>query len=203
GIAPGFFAWAVPSSPGRARVGLGTAQREALRGCFARLMGQFPGDPAAINGGLIPIGPPSRTVADRVILVGDAAAQAKPTSGGGLYTGIVCAKIAGEIAARAVKGGMKTLEEYERRWRGLLGRELWFGLLAHRLFAGLSDDELSRIIAALDDPEILGIIAEYGDIDYPSLLIKEMARRPRLWRKLLGLIPAKEVLHQALSLVGL
>jgi len=205
-IASGFFAWAVPSSPGTMRVGLGTMQKEMLRGCFARLMDRFTEGPIMVNGGLIPLGPPPRTVADRVILVGDAAAQAKPTSGGGLYTGIVCAKIAGEVAARAVRGGdtsIKTLEEYERRWRGKLGKELRFGMLAHRLFASLSDDELSRIIAALDDPEILEIIAEYGDIDYPSLLIKEIAKRPRLWRRLLKLIPAKEVLHQALSLIGI
>jgi len=205
-IAPGLFAWAVPSSPGTARVGLGTAQRERLRACFERLMDRFAGDPVTINGGLIPIGPPPRTVADHVLLVGDAAAQAKPTSGGGLYTGIVCAKIAGEVAAKAVKVGdtsVEALGEYEQRWRKLLGRELRFGMLFHRLFANLSDDDLNRIIAALDDPEILGIIAAYGDIDYPSRLVKELAKRPRLWRKLLKLIPAKGGLKRMLSLLGL
>jgi len=206
GIAPGLFAWAVPSSPGTARVGLGTAQKGALRACFERLMDRFAGDPVTINGGLIPIGPPPRTVADHVLLVGDAAAQAKPTSGGGLYTGLVCAKIAGEVAAHAIKDGNTSVEalgEYERRWRRLLGRELRFGMLFHKLFASLSDDELNRIIAALDDPEVLGIISEYGDIDYPSLLIKELAKRPRLWGRLLGLIPAKEMLQQALALIGI
>jgi len=205
-VAPGFFAWAVPSSPGMARVGLGTTRREALRGGFARLRERFPGRPGALNGGLIPFGPPPRTVADHVLLVGDAAAQAKPTSGGGLYTGIVCAEIAGEVAAKAVKMGdtsIEALEEYERRWRGRLGRELRFGMLAHRLFASLSDDELDRIIAVLDDPEILEVIVDHGDIDYPSLLIKELATRPRLWRRLLGLLPAREGLQQALSLIGI
>lgn len=204
--APGFFAWAVPSSPGTMRVGLGTVRKEELRGCFARLMGRFTGDPIAVNGGLIPIGPPPRTVADHVLLVGDAAAQVKPTSGGGLYTGIACAKIAGEVAAEAIRkdnASAKVLEEYERRWRGLLGRELRFGMLFHKLFVGLDDDNLNRIVAALDDPEVLEMVSEYGDIDYPSLLLRELAKRPRLWRRLLGLIPAKEVLRQALSLIGL
>lgn len=205
-IAPSFFGWLVPSSDGLARVGLGTPQKEGLRLCFGRLVSRFSEAPVATNGGLIPLGPPPRTVADHVIVVGDAAAQAKPTSGGGLYTGIVSAKIAGEVAAKAVKLGntsLRILSEYEERWRKLLGRELRFGMLAHRLLASLSDDELSRIIAALDDPEILEIIAQYGDIDYPSLLLKELARRPRLWRRMLQLIPAKETLRQAFSLIGL
>jgi flavin-dependent dehydrogenase len=114
--------------------------------------------------------------------------------------------IAGEIAAKAVKIGdtsIRALEEYERRWRGKLGKELKFGMLAHRLFANLSDEELNGIITALDDPEILEVIAESGDIDYPSLLIRELAKRLRLWQRLLRLIPAREGLRQALSLIGL
>ena len=47
------------------------------------------------------MGPPRKTVQGNVMLVGDAAGQVKPTSGGGIYMGAVCAKLAGEVAARA------------------------------------------------------------------------------------------------------
>lgn len=75
------------------------------------------------------------------------------------------------------------LEEYERRWRALLGKELQFGLLA------------SLDVGALDDPATLELIADHGDIDYPSLLVRELALRPRLWGQLLKPVPAKGFLR--------
>ncbi len=55
--------------------------------------------------GGIPIGPQKKTVSDGVLLVGDAAGQTKPTSGGGVYTGAFAAKIAGKVAAQAALEG--------------------------------------------------------------------------------------------------
>ena len=67
--------------------------------------------------GGIPIGPQERTVTDGVLLVGDAAGQAKPTSAGGIYTGAFAAKIAGKVAAEAALEGntsAKRLSEYDQ-----------------------------------------------------------------------------------------
>ncbi|HDM35932.1 MAG TPA: NAD(P)/FAD-dependent oxidoreductase, partial [Candidatus Syntrophoarchaeum butanivorans] len=46
-----------------------------------------------------------RTVSDGFIAVGDAAGQVKPTTGGGIYPGAVCARIAGKVAAEASLDG--------------------------------------------------------------------------------------------------
>lgn len=199
-IAPGFFAWAVPAGAGRARIGLGTPDRRTLRSCFAKLLERFGNPPIlGVHGGAIPLGPPVRTIAEagagHILLVGDAAAQVKPTSGGGLYTGLVCAKLAGEVAAEAIEkeGGLswESLQEYERRWRAAIGRELELGLLARRVFTSLDDATLSGLIRGLAHPEILAIIEQYGDIDYPSRLLKELLKRPKLWGRLLGLLPSR------------
>ena len=205
GLAPGFFAWAVPTAPDRTRIGLGTVDKHKVKVLFDRLLQRF-GNPAVleVHGGVIPLGPISRTVTDRVLLVGDAAAQAKPTSGGGIYTGLVCARIAGEVAAAAIREhdvSAARLEEYERRWRAAVGRELRWGMLARRVFLSLSDEDLNRIFRGLDDPDILGIIAEYGDIDHPSLVLKELIKRPKLWHKLLKLLPVHEGLSHLLGLL--
>jgi len=193
-MAPHFFGWAVPAAPGYARVGLGLDQWQHARLYFRRLLKtrRFSEKIIEFQSGVIPIGPAARTVADGVILVGDAAGQAKPTSGGGIYTGIVCAKIAGEVAAKCALNGdtsQQALWEYERRWRSLLEKELNFGMQAHKILCKLSDEDLNRLLKLIDDPQILKIITEYGDIDYASVLVRELIKIPRLWGKALALLP--------------
>lgn len=193
-IAPNFFAWVVPAAPGYARVGLGTDDgRRAREYLDAWLHERFPdGKIVERNAGAIPIGPASRTIANGVLLVGDAAGQAKPTSGGGIYTGITCARIAGEVAARAALSGdtsQEALVEYEQRWRELFESELKFGMLAHQLFCQVSDEEINKMFSALNDPEILKLLGQYGDIDYPSFVVKALLKRPDLWGNLLPVIP--------------
>jgi len=204
-IAPNFFAWVVPAAPGYARVGLGTDDGKRAREYLDRwLHERFPNRKVVQrNAGAIPIGPAERTVADGVLLVGDAAGQAKPTSGGGIYTGITCARIAGEVAARAAANGdvsCQALSEYERRWRELFENELKFGMLAHQLFCRVSEEDINKMFAALDDPQILQHLSEYGDIDYPSFVVKALLKRPDLWSRLLPAVPFNlDMLFQALK----
>ncbi len=73
-----------------------------------------------MNVGGLPLGPPAATVVDGLVAVGDAAGQVKPTSGGGIYPGLVAAKIAGGVAAAAAlegDGSVERLGEYDRIWR--------------------------------------------------------------------------------------
>jgi len=203
-VAPNFFAWAVPAGSGTARVGLGTDSAKGAQDRLnALLSSAYSTEILSIQGGTIPIGLPKRTVADGLMLVGDAAGQAKPTSGGGIYTGSVCGRIAGEVAAEQIKKGdvsSKALQVYERRWRAAFERELTFGWHAHRLLCSLSDEQLNRIICWLAQPEVQLILEEHGDIDYPSACMKEIVRHRHLWRGLLKLIPAGTWIRAALSL---
>jgi len=181
-VAPGFFAWAVPVEDDVARIGL-CATANPLQYLKKMLKShpivskRYRGSHLGFEAGAIPLGPPERTVAEGLMLVGDAAAQVKPTSGGGIYTGALCAKIAGGVAAAAVKEGdtsAKRLAEYERRWRSAIGRELSIGMRIHEAMGKLSDSDFNGVIKALDDPEILDIISQYGDMDYPSAVVKKL-----------------------------
>ena len=180
-FAPGFFAWAVPFS-GMARIGLAKnpGDKPALHYLeelikHPVLASRYRGSHTEHVVGGIPLGPPDRTVSDNVMLVGDAAGQVKPTSGGGVYMGVVCAKIAGDVAARAARKET-TLKEYEKRWRSAVGRELALGMIIHKSLGKLSDENLNEFISFLNRPGMSERITEYGDMDHPSVLLKELLK---------------------------
>jgi digeranylgeranylglycerophospholipid reductase len=192
-LAPGFFAWVVPAEQGIARVGLATSQMKGASVFLKKFLEKLKLKPLKINAGLIPIGVRSQTVAPRVMVVGDAAAQAKPTSGGGLYTGICCAKIAGAVAAENALALNKGdgLAAYEKRWREKLDRELSLGMALRRLFKNLHNREINFIFEVLDNKAILDIVATHGDIDYPSLIIKALLQHPKEWWRVFRGLGAK------------
>lgn len=194
GVAPGFFAWAIPAEEGHLRVGLAATPGTDSNALLDRLLAQrFSGKVLTRIGGMIPIGPAASTIADGVLLLGDAAGQVKPISGGGLYTGGVCARIAGEIAGVAAQEGTTTLEglaPYEERWREEIEKELRFGLAARRVLLALTDEEIDAAFAVIDRPEILSLISHKGDIDYPSRLLQYLLTEKDLVSDLLALLPS-------------
>jgi digeranylgeranylglycerophospholipid reductase len=192
-LAPGFFAWVVPAEQGIARIGLATSQMKGASDFLRRFLKKLKLKPLKINAGLIPLGMRSQTVASGVMVVGDAAAQAKPLSGGGLYTGIVAAKLAGEVAAENALASSKEdgLGTYEKRWRERLDRELSLGMALRRLFKNLHNPEINFIFEVLDNKALLDIVATYGDIDYPSLIIKALLQHPKEWWRVFKGLNAK------------
>ncbi|MCK4652400.1 MAG: NAD(P)/FAD-dependent oxidoreductase, partial [Methanosarcinales archaeon] len=188
--APGFFAWAVPYHDG-ARIGLAVrpgAGAGAATGsawdCLQRLVSEHhiisgkchSGISGIVLGG-IPIGVPQKAAADGVLITGDAAGQVKPTSGGGVYPGAICAKIAGKVAADAVRDGdtsASRLAVYDRLWRAKIGRELAIGKRINEWMANLSDSRINRLIEVLDDDELLDLITRYGDMDHPSVVVRKL-----------------------------
>lgn len=127
--------------------------------------------------GGIPVGPQDKTYTGGVLLAGDAAGQAKPTSGGGVYTGAFAAKIAGRVAAEAAlenDTSANRLSEYDRLWRKGLAKELEIGMKIHDYMGKLEDKQLNELIGSLNTPSILDTITEYGDMDHPSILMRKL-----------------------------
>ena len=156
-IAPGFFAWLVPISAQRALVGLMSRRNPAfyLRKLMSSLVAQGKVAPAEVefSYGGIPLKPPARTYSERLIVVGDAAGQVKPTTGGGIYYGLLCADIAADTLHQTLASNVlsaKSLADYERKWRGKLGRELRIGYWARRLYERLSDGQIDRIFGIIE-----------------------------------------------------
>ncbi|MFB3764706.1 MAG: geranylgeranyl reductase family protein [Methanotrichaceae archaeon] len=179
---PGLFAWVIPIGHKSARVGLCTVENgcESLRAFLQSglIKNRILGSPTALNVGGLPMGPPSSTVTNGFLAVGDAAGQVKPTSGGGIYPGLICAKIAGSVAAAAALEGdcsADRLKEYDKQWRAAIGRELDVGMRANRLLNRMSDKELDEVICYLArKPGLIRTIEEHGDIDRPSVLMAKM-----------------------------
>jgi digeranylgeranylglycerophospholipid reductase len=192
-FAPGFFAWTVPVNEKVSRIGLalepGLAWKkgqeeksplfylEKFLSSNSHVKAKYSGSMLDFVVGGIPIGPHEKTVSDGIILAGDAAGQAKPTSGGGIYTGAFAAKIAGKVAAKAAfeeDTSAKRLSEYDQLWRKGLGKELEIGMKIHDYIGKLEDRHLNDLIGSLNNPSILNTITEYGDMDHPSILMRKL-----------------------------
>lgn len=183
-VAPGFFGWVVPVTQDICRVGMAIEkQDECVKDYFDKFLDLLESKYGRIGKGSldfvigsIPLGLPATTVADGVIVCGDAAGQVKPTSGGGIYPGAVCAKIAGKIAAEAALEGntsVSRLSVYDKEWRDSLEKELNTGMKAHNFAAKLSDSQWNELLNSMNKPQLLELIEEYGDMDHPSILLKK------------------------------
>ena len=135
-------------------------------------------------GGTIPLGYNPQAYGDGVILVGDAAGVAKPTSGGGIYTGLVSARLAAQTIIEVLERGepqAKALARYQHRLNSTLGRELKRGKRLRSAFVRLSDEMFDELVGLLADPEVIQLIEEHGDIDYASRVATAvLKKKPQL-----------------------
>jgi digeranylgeranylglycerophospholipid reductase len=191
-IAPGGYAWVFPKGEDMANVGLGvlgsrTERRpiEYLRDFVARMPNLSKGKVVEINGGGDPVsGPIKKTVKDNLLVVGDAARQVNALTGGGIDSAMRAGNIAGEVAAKAVNEGNtseKRLSEYEKRWRGQMGKSLERYLKAKDALLSLTDDDLDKLAEALRE-------VKFDKISLTDMLKTLIKTHPKLLWKLKGLM---------------
>jgi geranylgeranyl reductase family protein len=127
------YGWVFVDDTGFANIGLGYAfdRNFPLLPELNKAFGRFLADDLGVMlrrasrcgkvaGGAVAFYRPRRIVADRVMLVGDAANQADPLNGGGIHKAMEGAFLAADTAAEALAEGRfsaATLGAYERRWR--------------------------------------------------------------------------------------
>jgi len=177
--APDFFGYAIPSGKGRVRIGLCTGERAKER--FAAFSGQFTDRAIHLVTGTVPLGVMPKTYGHRTLFCGDAAGFAKPTSGGGVYTGIRSARHAAAAAiACCAKGRFddQALSLYEELWKSDLGTTLEAGYRFFRLRQKLSPEDIDHLIRTLNDPDLIAAIVQFGDIDKPGPLLQKLIRKP-------------------------
>lgn len=146
-ISPGGYLWVFPKGKNLANVGLGISaerakEKSALRYLNDFVERRFPGASVLtqIAGGVPCARTCEKIVKDNVLLVGDAAHQVNPLSGGGIISGMIGGMIAGQVAAESLeKKDPAHLIEYETRWHKRLG---WRHEVYYRL---------KEAIAAFDD----------------------------------------------------
>ena len=172
-IAPGFFAWLVPTSPQRALVGLLSRRSSGLylRKLMSSLQaqGKIVSAEAEVSYGGIPLKPLARTYSERLMVVGGAAGQVKPTTGGGIYYGLLCADIAANNLHRALKSNdlsAKSLAGYERGWKRKLGQELRIGYWARKFYERLSDRQVDKVFDIMKSQGIDEALLKAGDLSF-------------------------------------
>jgi geranylgeranyl reductase family protein len=196
--APGFFSWMIPTDDqgrtGKVEVGVDLKAPEAAKHYYERMhkdpmVARFLGPDARSSFDIcacIPLGPIKATTGERVALVGDAAAQTKPTSGGGVYTGLVAAGRLAEVVGDALDEddlSAPRMQEYHKAWYDDIGRELYVGWRLRKAFMHLRDDQVEELFRLLDDQELLQMVNVLGDIDYPSRLAKPLLKKaPQLFK---------------------
>jgi digeranylgeranylglycerophospholipid reductase len=187
-IAPGFFAWIVPLNMNTARVGLAIDNKSSSFSAkyyldkFAKQILHHTNSRNVkiknIYSGTIPIsGPIKRSFTNRMLVVGDSAGQIKFSSGGGIYFGLKCAKIAGKIATECLEKdtlGTNHLKQYEIMWKKVIGRELKATLFVRKIINRLTDEELELIFQILNEKKIKNIIEKQGDTAYQSKVLKSI-----------------------------
>ena len=172
-IAPGFFAWLVPTSPQRALAGLLSRRSPELylRKLLSSLsaQGKIASAEAELSYGWTPLKPLARTYGDRLMVVGSTAGQVKPTSGGGIYYGLLCADMAANNLHRALKSdalSAKNLANYEKEWKRKLGRELRAGYWARKFYEILSDRQIDRIFDIIKSNGVDEALLQADDLSF-------------------------------------
>jgi digeranylgeranylglycerophospholipid reductase len=162
--APGGYVWSFPKGRGIANVGIGVLGSKSDPGMPMRLLREFmkarfpDGKVLEVVVGGVPVsGPIERTVADGVILVGDAARQSDPITGGGIINAMDAGVMAGEIAADLVPKGevdSGSLQVYEKRWRETIGKHISRNFAIKEFFVDLTDDDLNHLVHSLDGIDV-------------------------------------------------
>ena len=198
GVAPGFFAWMVPTSGGRALVGLLCRRRGLVHLQKLVLRLQVEGKVTRVTRAParwgVPLRPLERTFGDRLLAVGDSAGQLKPTTGGGIYYALLASEIAAGTLHRAFKRGdlsSNRLSSYERQWKGLLAHEMDVGYSARRMFEVLKDWQINLLMRMFANDGIFQELADHQSLsfDWHSGVIARLMDHPMLNRALTFINP--------------
>ena len=192
-VAPGFFAWLVPIGGSRAKAGLlcRSNPREHISALLERLAGEgkIVRDDYPVNYGNIPLKTLAKTYGNRLVVIGDAAGQVKPTTGGGIYFGLLSAIEAVEVMDEALKAGdlsARRLSRYQKRWQKLLSQELTIDYWAHRFYQKLNDRQICHIFDVIERHGIHESFLTSPDItfDWHGKIIIEAIKHRSLQRSL-------------------
>ncbi len=185
-VAPGFFAWLIPAGD-FVRVGLCTSGGEFPKRYLQGFLGSL--DISDIRGleytsGTIPLGLLETSHADNTMLVGDAACQVKPLTGGGLVFGMICAKHCADTAIASLEENDQSksfLGRYHELWTAEIGREIRSAILLRKIFLSMSDKDMDSLVKILGEEDLSAFLVSRGDMDFPAAASKVMLRKfPKL-----------------------
>jgi digeranylgeranylglycerophospholipid reductase len=165
----GGYVWIFPKGGYTANVGIGILGSKSGKIRALTLLHDFiethipDGKIVELVVGGVPVsGPIEKTIADGLMLVGDAARQSDP------LTGEVCIK-----AKEKGDYSVKTLKEYEDRWRATIGKEISRSLKVKNLLIKLTDEQFNQLAHSLDGMDVT-------TMELPHLLSVLFKKNPKL-----------------------
>ena len=122
---------------------------------------------------------------NRALIIGDAASQVKPTTGGGLLIGFEAVGMAKKAIVNALNSEdfnslnleKETHESYQDDFEERFIKEFSYQFKVQKTLCTLSDDDLDYFFEELKEKEADKLISEYGDMDNQSILVKEFLKR--------------------------
>jgi len=184
-VAPQGYLWVFAKGERSANIGVGIPASKSKPGMRAkdyldRFMKErypdgriiecvFGGDPVSR--------PLSCTVADGLMIVGDAARVVDPITGGGIGNAMITGRMAAEVAAKAIAAGDTSkgaLMPYDEGWRSSkMGRTLERNYRVKEYFITLSDEKMNTLARSIE-----GI--NFSEITVMALLKEIIKRNPKL-----------------------
>lgn len=193
-VAPLGYVWIFPKDGKLANVGIGVQGASPKRYLdkfikehpefFSKsTMVEFRAAAVTIGGML------ERIVDERVMLIGEAAGQVIPLTGGGIHTSIAGGVIAAETAAKALEKGSFTvdiLSEYPREYDKYWGKKIRDSLKALKAIEAMNDDELNMLADILEPEDIINLANGENVAKVAMKLLRHPVFSIKLAKKLLA-----------------
>ena len=182
-VAPEGYFWVFPKGDNVANIGLGVSgmigKKRSAKSFLNSFMDKYyPDSPilTTIAGGVPSTVTLEKISAPGIALVGDAARQVNPLSGGGIASGMIGGSIAGRIAGEAIKmNKLDHLLTYDKAWSDRLGnRHVIFNKIKEGIF-NFSDEKFNKIAHAIIkipfNKRSLGRVFTTALINQPKLVL--------------------------------
>jgi digeranylgeranylglycerophospholipid reductase len=197
-VAPGLFAWVIPTGNNSHRIGVWSRAQDldgrSVEQCYDALINhplwkeRFAGvKEIARYCGPVPCGVIPKPFKDRVMVIGDAAGMAKPTTGGGIGPGFRQVEaIIDNLVKAIVKGRLKSgdLATVCKPFKIFRKEQDRARALRDLLVTAPDDQKLDSHFKMFNRPEILELINNEGDIEHPVPLGLTLLRKVPEFRKL-------------------
>jgi geranylgeranyl reductase family protein len=189
--APGFYAWLMPKGDGKTKVGL-AAKIGNPRELLQRLMLKHPTASKKLRRAKILQtsfhsitlgGPIPKNFSNGFLVVGDAASQVKPTTGGGVIFGMTCARVAAEVAYEALRKNdvsQESLSTYQKRCEEILGLDVNVMLKIREMLDAMSDDKIDEAISFCAKFGLDKVLQKIEDIDFQGRSLLRILWNPRV-----------------------
>ena len=197
-VAPGLFAWVIPTGNDSHRIGVWSRAQDlegrSVEQCYDALINhplwaeRFANvKEIARYCGPVPCGVIRKPFKDRVMVIGDAAGMAKPTTGGGIGPGFRQVEAIIENLTKAITNGRlksNDLAKVCKPFKAFRKEQDRARALRDLLVSIPDDEELDSHFRMFNRPEILDLINIEGDIEHPVPLGMTLLRKVPEFRKL-------------------